>query len=146
MGKYISKHIGQRAKQDLGARCVRFINFKPGTRRASSSFSWNSVNTWLWRQKLAEWARQNKVGNYACLRQRYGPRWAFFLQSAILATELPAGVLFPSLSHSDRNALQEAQARNIIVQAMRFLDGPTSRPFRINTKTYVKKAAHHSGV
>ena len=76
VGKYISKHVTQRLAEDKGARVVRFIGYKPGTRRACCRFAWNTDNGWLWRQKLARFAARQDITNLDHMKRRFGRRWA----------------------------------------------------------------------
>ena len=96
VGKYISKHISQRLPEDKGARVVRFIGYKPGMRRACCRFAWNTANGWLWRHKTAAFASRHGLTDIRQVKQHFGPRWAYHLQSQILG-ERVEGVVFPSL-------------------------------------------------
>jgi hypothetical protein len=97
VGKYVSKHIGERSESDKGARVVRFIGYKPGDRKFCSRFAWNTDNSWLWRQKVQAFSARHGLWSYRHLTQIFGKRWAFFLCESILATELSAKVAFPSM-------------------------------------------------
>jgi hypothetical protein len=102
VGKYISKHIGQRWSSDKGARVVRFIGYKPGTRRVSSRFSWNTANGWLWRHKVAAFAQRHGIRGIEQMRMFFGPRWAHHQQEKILGETLDEAV-FPSKSAANRH-------------------------------------------
>jgi hypothetical protein len=97
VGKYIAKHIGQRVEEDKGARLVRFIGYKAADRTASCLFSWNSENAWLWRHKVAAFAKRYGVTDLDGMRRTFGPRWAYQRCREILAEPLE-GVVFPSES------------------------------------------------
>ena len=97
VGKYISKHIGQRLAGDNGARLVRFIGYKAGDRAASCQFSWNSENAWLWRHKVAAFAKRHGVADLDGMRSKFGRRWAYQRCREILAEPLE-GIVFPSES------------------------------------------------
>jgi hypothetical protein len=97
VGKYIGKHIRQRLEDDKGARLVRFIGYKAGDRTASCVFSWNSENAWLWRHKVAAFAKRHGVTDLDGMRKTFGPRWAYQRCREILAEPLE-GVVFPSES------------------------------------------------
>ena len=101
VGKYISKHIRQRVADDKGARLVRFIGYKAGDRPASCRFSWNSENAWLWRHKLAAFAKRYGVKDLDGMRRKFGPRWAFQRCGEILAEPLK-DVVFPSYAAAMR--------------------------------------------
>jgi len=102
VGKYVSKHIGQRMEADKGARVVRFIGFKPGDRRVSSRFGWNSDGAWLWRRKVEQFCKENRLFGMTDLVRLFGRRWAWHLQALILETELGSDVVYPSLKALDR--------------------------------------------
>jgi hypothetical protein len=103
VGKYISKHVGERWEEDKGARVVRFIGFKPGDRKVSSRFAWNSDGGWLWRQKVAEFCRLHGIRDYIELKLKFGPRWAYRLQEAILVTPLASDIVWPSERSAKRH-------------------------------------------
>lgn len=84
VGKYVAKHVGHREGEDKGARLVRYVGFGPGDRKGSSRFSWAGGHSFLWRLKLHAFALSVGVESMDALRRLYGPRWAFFLQDAIL--------------------------------------------------------------
>lgn len=99
VGKYISKHIGQRRKEDKGARLVSFVGYGPGDRSAGTRFSWAGLKTggaWLWRQKLGAYCRRVGVEDTDGLRKLFGHRWAYFLRDSIMLEPLPEGTKAPS--------------------------------------------------
>jgi hypothetical protein len=49
VGKYISKHIGNREERDKG---VRLAGFSKGARIGTSRFAWATPGSWVWRRKL----------------------------------------------------------------------------------------------
>jgi hypothetical protein len=102
VGKYIAKHIRQRLEEDKGARLVRFIGYKAGDRTASCRFSWNSENAWLWRHKVAAYAKRFGVTDLDGMRRKFGPRWAYQRCREILAEPLE-GVVFPSFAAAMRS-------------------------------------------
>lgn len=114
VGKYISKHVGQRLPEDKGARVVRFIGYKPGTRKAGSRFSWNTINGWLWRRKVAAYVKRVGVADLGQLKIFYGHRWAYYLRDMILGETLENKV-FPS-----QTALQQARAQSDPMLVARF--------------------------
>ncbi|MGH7991565.1 MAG: rolling circle replication-associated protein, partial [Limisphaerales bacterium] len=105
VGKYISKHVTQRLAEDKGARVVRFIGYKPGTRRACGKFSWNTANGWLWRHKTATFAERHGVTGIEQMKMHFGSRWAYRLQKRIIGEYLE-GVVFPSRKAADLNFVQ----------------------------------------
>ena len=97
VGSYIKKQIMHRIPEDKGARLIRFINFKPGDRKASSRLAWNNDRAWLWRQKVGQWAREFGMHSMQEISDRCGPRWAYLFQEQILGTHL-RNVIYPSLA------------------------------------------------
>lgn len=88
VGKYISKHVRERAEADKGARLVRYLGYGQGGRKASCRFGWNTANGWVWRHKLAAFATRNGARSTDDLAKIYGPRWAYLLQAQILAERI----------------------------------------------------------
>lgn len=88
VGKYISKHVRERAEADKGARLVRYLGFNEGGRKASCRFGWNTTNGWLWRHKLAAYAERNGCRSTDDLVKLFGPRWAYRLQAEILMSRI----------------------------------------------------------
>lgn len=105
VGKYISKYVNQRLPADKGARVVRFIGYKPGTRHVTRRFSWNTANGWLWRHKVAAFAGRYGITGIEQMRMRFGPRWAYYWQGEILGERLDDAV-FPSKAAFERNLNQ----------------------------------------
>jgi len=95
VGSYVSAHVRQRGDGDKGARVVRFLGFKAGDRQFGARFAWNTTNGWMWRTKVRLFAESCGVHDMEKLTALFGPRWAYMLQPAILATSL-AGVEFPT--------------------------------------------------
>ena len=99
VGKYVAKHVGERDQADKGARLVRYMGFSDGSRRATCRFSWAGLkngNGWLWRRKLEAYCKRVGVGSMEGLKKLFGPRWAFYLQSTILAEPLSQDLVYPS--------------------------------------------------
>lgn len=97
VGKYISKHIGNRKPEDKGARLVRYFGYRPGQRVAGPAFHWHNDNSWLWRMKLKQWATRKGFKDTDEIKALWGPRWCFLLQNEILAEKLD-NVVYPSLA------------------------------------------------
>jgi hypothetical protein len=121
VGKYISKHIGQRLAGDKGARLVRFIGFKAGDRTASCQFSWNSENAWLWRHKVAAFAKRHGVADLDGMRRMLGRRWAYQRCREILAEPLE-GIVFPSFAAAMRSRNQPDAMLMARYKAQRIID------------------------
>ena len=113
VGEYIAKHIGQRLEADKGARLVRFIGYKAGDRTASCRLSWNSENAWLWRHKVAAFAKRHGVADLDGMRKTFGPRWAYQRCREILAEPLRDVVFssFTAVMKSDAEQLPVVMAR-----------------------------------
>lgn len=101
IGAYISAHVRARLCGDKGARIVRYIGFRPGERRGSCRFGWNTDNGWLWRHKLKAFAEHNGCKDTDDLRKIFGPRWAYYLQAQILAARIDE--VHPSFSAAMRS-------------------------------------------
>lgn len=123
VGKYVSKHIGQRDDEDKGARVVRFIGFKPCDRLASARFAWVTENSWLWRQKLAAYARRIGAKDTDALKRIFGPRWAYLLQAEIMAERID--VEYPSLRCALEGGRLSSPMDRARLQAACYLDRRT---------------------
>jgi hypothetical protein len=88
VGKYLAKHVRQRSAFDKGARVVRFLGYKLGDRTASTRFSWNTENGWLWRHKLKAFCKHYGLSTTDKLKEIFGSRWCYFLQGEIMAMQV----------------------------------------------------------
>lgn len=91
VGKYVAKHIGQREERDKGVRLVRYSK---GARRVGTQIAWVSPRAWLWRAKLAAFARSLGCLSMDDLKLRLGPKWAYRYRDIIAAeslTHYPSG-------------------------------------------------------
>lgn len=88
VGKYIAKHVGQREERDRGVRLVRYSR---GASIGSNAFMFASVRSKLWRWQVSEFARRNGCVDLAALRQKFGPRWAYYQRASIVGIEPPSG-------------------------------------------------------
>ena len=84
VGKYVSKHIGQRNEADKGAKTIRFIGFKPGDRTCSSRFAWFTAHSQLWRAKVALFAKRSGARTMGDLKMLFGKNWAYVCAPAIM--------------------------------------------------------------
>lgn len=80
VGKYISKHIGQRDEKDKG---VRLINYSRNWIKNSANCAWNTDNAKLWRKKLNVFAKKMECSEFYQLTEKLGPGWAYKYQSDI---------------------------------------------------------------
>lgn len=117
VGKYVSKHIGERRPEDKGARVVRFIGFQPGQRRYSTRFSWNTDNGWLWRQKLRSYCQRVGARDTEDLWRIFGPRWAYILQGEIMLEPVTGcSTVYPSeemaMAHAAVNIKEQVMAKH----------------------------------
>jgi hypothetical protein len=130
VGKYISKHVRARNRDDCGARLVRFIGFRPGDRTATANFSWNTEGAWLWRQKVAAWCKERGIISYLDLRLRGGPRWAWRYKEEIIGTSLGNGIIYPSRAAAERAHKMEAPLSQAYSHAEKLAEGrPVSRTY-----------------
>ena len=100
VGKYVSKHVGQRLESDKGARLVRFFGYRPEDRNARASFAWASPRAWLWREKVKRFAKIHGCASLCALKAKLGRRWAWMNKDAILNLPLKReGVTYPTVAH-----------------------------------------------
>lgn len=74
VGKYISKHMGQRTEEDKG---VRLVNYSRGWVRNSIRFAWHSKNGSEWRRKLKKFADYIGCNEFYQISEKLGPGWAY---------------------------------------------------------------------
>ena len=81
VGKYISKHIGQRDERDKG---VRLVEYSRGARMASTRFTSTGFGATQWRRKLLTFVHLTRcshpgepVTGLASLRRIYGANWSY---------------------------------------------------------------------
>ena len=89
LGKYISKHIGNRLPEDKGARLVRYSK---GANRVGTRFSWVSSGAYMWRAKLGTFCRMlglNSDNYKEFLKEWFGKNWVYHLRPLILSIKLP---------------------------------------------------------
>jgi hypothetical protein len=139
VGKYISKHVRERAEADKGARLVRYLGYGQGGRKASCRLAWNNENGRLWRGKLAAYAERNGARNTDDLVKLFGPRWAWRLQAEILAERLDVCFTSRRLAERSRDLTLNYEGARYVARD-RYERGKTfSRTFIIDrSKTYHK--------
>jgi hypothetical protein len=81
VGKYVSKHIGQREERDKG---IRLVEYTRGARVGSTAFAWNNFRSTMWRSKVAHFAKRHGCETYGQLVSLFGPHWAYHHREAIL--------------------------------------------------------------
>ena len=89
LGKYITKHIGQRLQEDKGARLVRYSK---GTNRVGTRFSWVSPGAYMWRSKLGAFCQSlhlNSDNYQTFLKEWFGKNWVYHLRPLIESIKLP---------------------------------------------------------
>lgn len=81
VGKYISKHIGQREERDKG---VRLVEYTKGARMASTRYTSTDFGATQWRRKLYTFVHLTRcshpgepVTGLASLKRIYGPKWSY---------------------------------------------------------------------
>lgn len=72
IGKYISKHMGQREEDDKG---VRLVNYSRNWVKNSVNFAWNTKNAQEWRRKLEKFAKTLGCTELYQLSEKLGPGW-----------------------------------------------------------------------
>lgn len=113
VGKYISKHIGQRVEADKGVRLVRTsFNAKAGTTR----FAWNTDLARLWREKVGLLCEAIGVPEEES-GKAFGKCWAFKHQDIVQAVQIP---VYASEHLAELDSLPEyfSQAKDM----MRFIE------------------------
>lgn len=74
VGKYISKHIGQREEAAKGKRLVTSSH---GWLKNSTKFAWNTDGAKEWRRKVELFALVTGAGSLQGLYDKFGPGWAY---------------------------------------------------------------------
>lgn len=74
VGKYISKHIGQRDESSKG---VRLVSYSKGWPKNSMKFVFHTDNSKLWRQKVKYFAMMHGCQELYQLSEKLGPNWAY---------------------------------------------------------------------
>lgn len=74
VGKYISKHMGQREEEDKG---VRLVSYSRGWIRNTCNFAWNTANSHEWRRKLKKFADYLGCSEFYQISERLGAGWAY---------------------------------------------------------------------
>jgi len=85
IGKYISKHMGQREENDKG---VRLVNYSQDWVKNSVKFAWNTKNAHEWRRKLAMFAKSLGCSELYQLSEKLGPGWVYKYLDDIIAIDL----------------------------------------------------------
>ena len=80
IGKYISKHIGQR---DASSKGVRLISSSRGWVKNSANFAWNTAGAQEWRRKLKFFAMSIGCQEFYQITEVLGPKWAYKYSSDI---------------------------------------------------------------
>jgi hypothetical protein len=94
VGKYISKHVQQRAERDKG---YKLVLCSKGARKANCRFAWHSVKAWLWRAKLGVTAKQLGFSDLNQFQEKFGNSWAYHLGEMISKAEVQE---YPTLEHA----------------------------------------------
>ena len=97
VGGYLSKSVGNRLPEHKGARFVRYSQTCP--RMVKGAFSWNTINAWVWREKLRTWAHSHDCTSFDQVRGIFGKRWAYHHRETILAVDATTFQHFPSERH-----------------------------------------------
>ena len=97
VGGYLSKSVGNRLPEHKGARFVRYSQTCP--RIVKGAFSWNTINAWVWREKLRIWATSHGCNSMDEVRAIFGKRWAYHHLETIKAVDATMFQHFPSERH-----------------------------------------------
>jgi hypothetical protein len=81
IGKYISKHIGQREEEAKGKR---LISSSQGWLKNSTNFAWNTDGSKEWRRKVKLFAAIHGISHELGLYCHFGPNWAYRLMDQIV--------------------------------------------------------------
>ena len=87
VGKYVSKHVDARRKEDKG---VRLVEYGKAARNWNSRFAWNTPRSRYFRQKLAAIGKEMKVedgGMSAALGRNWCYKFRFIIRRTILAKQ-----------------------------------------------------------
>jgi len=84
IGKYVSKHIGQREENDKG---VRLTSYSGDWVKNSVKFAWNTQNAHEWRRKLAKFAKSLGCSELYQLSEKLGPGWVYKYLEDIIAID-----------------------------------------------------------
>lgn len=107
LGKYVSKHIGQRKPEDKGIRLVRYSGCKRDaagqvvvmpSNRVCCRFSWLSPGARLHRLKLGAFGQVfgcNSDNYQERFKRWFGSKWGYHTKEVIASIKLPA---YPSLA------------------------------------------------
>ncbi len=131
LAKYIAKHIHGRAEEDKAARLVRYLNFKPGCRVASTRFSRVNDYSFVWRHKVAAFAGRLEIASVEELSEKLGPRWARNHFTEILSEWVPyEQIVFPSLEAAETSLLLEHIGATARMHAQKLLEARSPRRAR----------------
>jgi hypothetical protein len=94
VGKYIGKHLDARLIQDKG---VRLVQCSAGWKSCSSTFAFNSPGSWVFRQKLRQFAIKRGCTSMLQLKRLLGRSWAHRFRDVINAETLH---WYPTFAHA----------------------------------------------
>ncbi len=99
VGKYVSKHIGQRNEEAQGKRLV---TSSQGWVKNSIRFAWNTTGAKEWRRKVALFAAYAGVNGFAGLYYKLGPNWAWrYLDTIVQIDDIVSSSETPVLTIRD---------------------------------------------
>lgn len=84
IGKYVSKHMGQREEDDKG---VRLTSYSGDWVKNSVKFAWNTLNSREWRRKLEKFAKTLGCSELYQLSEKLGPGWVYKYLEDIIAID-----------------------------------------------------------
>lgn len=84
VGKYVSKHIGQRKEEDKGKHQIQC---SIGWPKNTVKWAWHTEGSREWRRKLAKFAFLAGCSDMYQIRRKFGPRWAYHLAPIIYSVD-----------------------------------------------------------
>lgn len=81
VGKYVGKHQDSRLEEDKGARTYARSQGQTGV---NCRIAWNSAGGKEWRRKLAQFADKQGCADLDAIKEKFGPRWAYYLCDVII--------------------------------------------------------------
>ncbi len=104
VGKYLGGYLTKgNPHKPADAKRTRDVTYSQGfSRRVKGAWAWYE-DGWLWRAKVAYFAKLAGISSYDGLSQKFGPRWAHRLKDEITNLPLPPETVYPSLKVAARD-------------------------------------------
>jgi hypothetical protein len=148
VGKYISKHIGNRTEEQKG---VRLVSYSKGWLRNGCQFAWNTEGAAQWRRKLALFAERHGCTEFYQLSAKLGAGWAYrYAQDIVEIDQVITADHFEAKSegreitrptYKDATITRAKGKKNIREKRlMERLEIHTKRPVNVEEKRKVERA------